>query len=388
MFKISTLINIVDIYDKQRVPLSEMERSSIKGKYPYCGANGIIDHINKYIYDGEYILLAEDGGSYGKNENSCYPMNGKFWVNNHAHVLKAKDNVSINKYVYYALNYFDLRAYIVGSTRVKLNQDKLKNIQIPLPPLPVQRKIAEILGAADAAIEKVDQAIAATERLKKGLMQQLLTKGIGHTQFKNTELGKIPKEWELVRLGELGTLQYGYTETSTTVNTGCKYLRITDIESNGIVKWDSVPFCKIDGNNYNKYNLEKGDLLFARIGSTTGKSCFIDKNIKGVFASYLIRFRPTVAVNQKYLFYYSQTLFYWNQANKNKEGQLKKGINAPILKSINIILPTVAEQNMIVTGIDSFNDKLAILTAKINSISAIKHKLMTDLLTGKRSVKV
>ena len=242
--------------------------------------------------------------------------------------------------------------------------------------------------SADAAIEKVDQAIAATERLKKGLMQQLLTKGIGHTQFKNTELGKIPKEWELVRLGELGTLQYGYTETSTTVNTGCKYLRITDIESNGIVKWDSVPFCKIDGNNYNKYNLEKGDLLFARIGSTTGKSCFIDKNIKGVFASYLIRFRPTVAVNQKYLFYYSQTLFYWNQANKNKEGQLKKGINAPILKSINIILPTVAEQNMIVTGIDSFNDKLAILTAKINSISAIKHKLMTDLLTGKRSVKV
>ena len=81
------LEHIVKILDNKRIPLSEIERGKRKGVYPYCGANGIIDYIDDYIFDGEFILLAEDGGDYGKFANTAYLMKGKFWVNNHAHIL-------------------------------------------------------------------------------------------------------------------------------------------------------------------------------------------------------------------------------------------------------------------------------------------------------------
>jgi type I restriction enzyme S subunit len=88
-WEIVRLGDAVEVHDSKRIPLSEMERANRKGIYPYCGANGIIDYIDEYIFDGEYILLAEDGGAYGKFENTAYLMNGKFWVNNHAHIMRA-----------------------------------------------------------------------------------------------------------------------------------------------------------------------------------------------------------------------------------------------------------------------------------------------------------
>ncbi|WP_456321682.1 restriction endonuclease subunit S [Palaeococcus sp. (in: euryarchaeotes)] len=177
-WEVVRLERVVDIYDNLRVPLSEMERADRKGPYPYCGANGIIDYIDDYIFEGEYILLAEDGGRYGSFEPSAYIMTGKFWVNNHAHVLKAKEGVADNWFILYVLNFLDLTPYVVGSTRKKLNQSHMRKILISLPPLSEQKQIAQILRTVDEAIEKTDLAIEKTERLKKGLMQRLLTRGI------------------------------------------------------------------------------------------------------------------------------------------------------------------------------------------------------------------
>ncbi|HEC79106.1 MAG TPA: restriction endonuclease subunit S [candidate division WOR-3 bacterium] len=171
----STLGELIEVHDSKRIPLSEMERAKRKGKYPYCGANGIMDYIDDYIFDGEFLLIAEDGGAYGKFENSCYLMNGKFWVNNHAHIIKAKDNQTINKFLFYMLNFQDLRPYIVGSTRRKLNQEYLRQIYLPLPPLTEQKQIAEILGTVDERLEVLKNKKQKFEKIKKGLMNDLLT---------------------------------------------------------------------------------------------------------------------------------------------------------------------------------------------------------------------
>ncbi|MHA1275285.1 MAG: restriction endonuclease subunit S [Promethearchaeota archaeon] len=169
------LMDIAKIYDYKRVPLSEIEREKRKGLFPYCGANGIIDYINDYIFDGEFILLAEDGGDYRKFKQSAYIMNGKFWVNNHAHILSAILEKTSNMFLLYSFNFYNLMPYIVGSTRKKLNQDKLKQIDIPLPLLSEQQKIAEILSTVDKKIELQRKRKEKLERIKKSLMNDLLS---------------------------------------------------------------------------------------------------------------------------------------------------------------------------------------------------------------------
>lgn len=125
-----------NILDKKRVPLNEQQRQNIQGIYPYCGANGILDYLNDYLFDGEYVLLAEDGGYWGAFESSAYLMKGKFWVNNHAHILEAKRGVADNYYLVHFFNYLDMKPFINGTTRGKLNQGVMQKIQILLPPLP------------------------------------------------------------------------------------------------------------------------------------------------------------------------------------------------------------------------------------------------------------
>jgi len=172
-WKVVKLGQVVEIWDKYRIPVKENERKP--GPYPYCGANGIIDYIDGYTHDGEFVLLAEDGGFFGRFEKSAYVMRGKFWANNHVHVLKAIKGIIISEFLMHYLNFTDLTPFITGSTRPKLNQEAMKKIPIALPSIIEQMKIAEILSKVDDAIKNIDNAIAGLERLKRGLMDLLLT---------------------------------------------------------------------------------------------------------------------------------------------------------------------------------------------------------------------
>ncbi|MFA7277798.1 MAG: restriction endonuclease subunit S [Candidatus Gracilibacteria bacterium] len=133
--------NLVEILDSQRVPVSANERGS--GKYPYYGATGIIDYIDKYIFDEQLVLIGEDGAKWGANENSAFIAEGKYWVNNHAHVLRPNRKKIIDKYLIELLNISDLSNYITGLNVPKLNQGNLKEIKIPLPPLNIQKNILQ-----------------------------------------------------------------------------------------------------------------------------------------------------------------------------------------------------------------------------------------------------
>jgi len=174
-WEVVRLGEVAEIYDNKRVPLSESVRKNMKGVYPYCGANGIIDYVNNYIFDGEYVLVAEDGGRYGKFENTAYIMNGKFWVNNHAHILQAKVGISINRFILHWFTYADISQYVSGTTRQKLTLSTLKSILIPLPPLDEQQKIANILKTIDQKIRAEEKKKQALQNLFKTLLQQLMT---------------------------------------------------------------------------------------------------------------------------------------------------------------------------------------------------------------------
>jgi len=166
--------DVSDCLDNRRQPLNGAERNQMKGDIPYYGANGIVDYVNDYIFDEELVLLAEDGGNF--NDFSSKPIaqkiSGKAWVNNHAHILKAK-NIIATDFLFYSLVHKDIRRYIVGGSRAKLNKSDLLSIKTILPPLEEQTKIANFLSSIDTKIEQVGKQLDESKQFKKALLQQM-----------------------------------------------------------------------------------------------------------------------------------------------------------------------------------------------------------------------
>jgi type I restriction enzyme S subunit len=167
--------------------------------------------------------------------------------------------------------------FVSGSTpsRQRVDTTSFSRIPVPLPPLPEQKAITRVLSTIQRAIETQDKIISAAKELKKSLMRHLFTYGpvpvavAVDVPLKETEIGQVPQNWELVRLGDvIDKPGYGFTETASSEIIGPKFLRITDIQ-NGVVNWTSVPYCKCSSVEEEKYRLKSGDILFARIGATT-----------------------------------------------------------------------------------------------------------------------
>jgi type I restriction enzyme S subunit len=193
-----------------------------------------------------------------------------------------------------------------------------------------------------------------------------------------------------VKFEELGAFQYGITTSAKKENTGIKLLRITDIKDEGTVDWEEVPYGDISSSEFYKYALKEGDILFARIGATTGKTCYVDRNIKAVFGSYLIRFKPETSdkINMKFLYYFTQSQMYWSQINRIKEGQLKKGLNTKTLATLKVPVPPFLEQQKIAEILSAVDKKLEFERKERARLERIKRGLMDLLLTGKIRVKV
>ena len=160
----------IDIFDNLRKPVSASERKV--GFTPYYGANGIQSYIDGYTHEGEFILIAEDGANDLINYTVQY-VNGKIWVNNHAHVVSGKQHIVDNKFLKYRLGSIDFTKYLVGGGRAKLNAGAMKEIAFLLPCLEEQTKIANFLSEIDQKIEVVAQQIEQAKIWKKGLLQQM-----------------------------------------------------------------------------------------------------------------------------------------------------------------------------------------------------------------------
>jgi len=379
-WEVVKLENVVEIWDKYRVPVKKQDRKP--GPFPYCGANGIIDYIAGYTHDGEFVLLAEDGGFFGPFENSAYIIRGKFWANNHVHILKAIGGILINEFLMYCLNFMDLTPFLTGSTRPKLTQEDMRKIPLPLPPIQEQQRIAEILSTVDEAIQKTNEIIAKTERLKKGLMQELLTKGIGHKEFKDTEIGRIPKDWEVVKLDnkELATIIMGQSPPSSTYNREGKGLPFLQGKMEfGDVYPSPVLYC-----SHPIKIAEPNDILIS-VRAPVG-----DVNVapyklcigRGLAA---IRFNLNRANHWFYFYYFQKIKSFLENLGK---GSTFKAITKEDLENLKVPYPPFFEQQKIAEILLTFDKKLEIERNEKAKLERIKQGLMDLLLTGKIRVKV
>ena len=164
----SSLKDIIVNHDGKRVPVRKSDRAEMQGEYPYYGASGVIDHIQDFLFEGQYLLLAEDGANLlSRSTPIAFQAHGKFWVNNHAHIMQTKGHIPLG-YIEHYLNSISLAQYTTGTAQPKLTQRNMNRIPIPVAPLAEQKRIvAEI----ETQFTRLDQATAALERLQKQLQR-------------------------------------------------------------------------------------------------------------------------------------------------------------------------------------------------------------------------
>ncbi len=195
------LENCTEILDRQRVPINAKEREArIRGKssselYPYYGATGQVGWIDDYLFDDELVLLGEDGAPFlDFSKDKAYLIKDKSWVNNHAHVLRSRTEITSNQLLRHYLNTYDYRDYVTGTTRLKLNQSMMRKIPVPLPPLPEQHrivaKIEELFTKLDAGKEELLQAKARLKRYRQSVLKTAMD-------------GKLTEDWRKEHRNEI-----------------------------------------------------------------------------------------------------------------------------------------------------------------------------------------
>ena len=212
--------NLTDNFDYLRVPVKKADRKP--GPYPYYGASGIVDYVDSYIFDGKYLLVAEDGENLRTRKTPiAFLADGKFWVNNHAHILRGNRKAD-TRFLSYALSQLDLGGYLTGSTMPKLTRNSLDQISLFVPRPEEQRAIANILGALDDKIElnrRMNETLEAMARTlfkswfvnfdpvrakmagrDPGLPQPLVD--LFPDRLVDSELGEIPEGWEVSMIGD------------------------------------------------------------------------------------------------------------------------------------------------------------------------------------------
>ena len=362
--------------DGKRIPLSGEVRAEQKKIYPYYGANGVIDYVEDYIFQGEHILVGEDGAPFfDKTRGVSLLASGKFWVNNHCHILK-NIGTSDARFIVYCLNSVDYFEYITGSTRDKLTQADLNRIKIPVPTYQEQCQIANFL---DRKTEQIDELIRIKERQiallqeqRTALINQVVTKGLDpNVEMKPSGVewvGEIPRHWNLVMLKYAARLVYGDTLISENREDGV----VPVYGSNGII------------DAHSSANTLSPAIIVGRKGSL-GKIQYSDVPCFVIDTAYYID-RRTSHVNLRWLYYVLQSLKLERFRNS-----VLPGLNREDTESQYVPLITAEEQKQIANFLDrktrQIDELIATEQRKIQLLKEYRQSLISEAVTGKIDVR-
>ena len=397
-----------DILDNLRVPINDEIRQTMQGNIPYYGANGIQGYINKYIFDEDLILLAEDGGNFEEYHTRpiAYKISGKSWVNNHAHILRAKQEFN-QDYIFYSLVHKDITKYLNSGTRSKLNKSELEKIEIDFPETKGEEdKMAKILSTADAVIEKTQAAIAKYKAIKQGMLQDLFTRGIDLNTnklrpryqdapelYKESKLGMIPREWEDKIVDDIAKVNG---------RVGWKGYTVADLRDFGPLALGATHIDKenkLDLTNPIHLSMEKyiespeimvqfGDLLIVQRG-TIGKIVVIDKQIGEATINPSMVLLNSIRINNFFLYYQLCSFIGQLQIELLTTQTGVPMISQEQIKNINLIVPkNPKETDAIAERLKNIDAILDNEKSYLQKMQSIKKGLMEDLLSGKKQVKV
>lgn len=311
--------------DNLRKPLNNSERSKISKKklYPYYGANNLMDYVDEYIFDEEILCVAEDGGSWGYKEKCSYVVNEKCWVNNHAHVLKAKDNLNL-KYLNYYLNYNDLKSKITGTTRGKLTKSALNSIEVLLPNRTEQDRIVNVLDKSQELIVKRKVQIETLDELVKSKFIEMFGNPI-----------KLIGEGFVVSLETItGDIGVGFVGESTNeyIEKGIPYLRMQNIRPMKIDEQNLIYINEAFHKKIRKSNVFFDDIVISRVGINRGMTAVIPKEFNNSSIGNAIIIRANSAFNSLFIAFYINMIFGKHTSIGYSKGSAQGAISVGLVK--------------------------------------------------------
>ena len=346
---------VVEILDSLRKPITKHDRKP--GPYPYYGATGILDYVEGYLFDEPLVLVGEDGAKWGAGENSAFAVEGKIWVNNHAHVLRPKRDRIFDRYLIEILNEADLMPYITGVTVPKLNQEKLRNIQIPLPPLEVQKEIvAEIEGYQKI----INGARAVLDHYRPHI--------------------PIHPDWPMEELGKAcETIMDGTHFSPSNTETGERlYITSKNVREN-YLDLSNISYISEEDHRsiYSRCPVRTGDVLYIKDGANTGLAAIntLTEEFSLLSSVAVMRGKPEILDN-RYL------AFYLNSDRGRKSmlslisGVAITRLTLTKLNSALIPLPPLATQQAIVAEIEA---EQALVAANRELIARFEKKIQATL---------
>jgi type I restriction enzyme, S subunit len=436
--KISEVANFLN---SKRVPLKSLDRDKRQGIYPYYGASGIVDHIDDYIFDGTYLLISEDGENLRSRKTSiAFKASGKFWVNNHAHILGEKEEGIID-YLEYYFSKLNLSPYITGAAQPKLNKGNLDSIQIPIPPKNERLSINYVLNSLSKKIELNRQMNKTLEAMAQAIFKSwfvdfdpvhakanAIANGNGNGQdseaviqaameaicgsnseinstlgadpeklrhlaslfpseFVESELGLIPKGWEVKDAQEIAMINIGKTpprkekQWFSTSTSDMKWISIRDMGKSGVFAFDSAE-C-LTHKSLNKFNVktvpENTVLLSFKL--TLGRVTITTEEMA---TNEAIAHFTKSKLPASYLYCY---LKLFNYESLGSTSSIATAVNSKTIKSMPILNPDQKTTEVFNELVKPLFDNIKNISKESLNLSKLRDTLLPKLLSGELSVE-
>ncbi|MGH8737157.1 MAG: restriction endonuclease subunit S [Burkholderiales bacterium] len=269
--KTRPLGDLCDILDGQRKPITKRDRTS--GDYPYYGATGIVDYVGDFIFDEPLVLVGEDGAKWASGENTAFHVEGKCWVNNHAHVIRPHRTTILDNWLVYFLNHSDLTEFVSGLTVPKLNQGNLREIPIPVPPLVDQQRIVGVLDEAFAGLATAEAHAERNLQNARALFES-------HLQSVFTQRGTAWVENNMqsltTKIGSGATPRGGEARYKSE---GVALIRSLNVHDMGF-RYEKLAFLDdAQANGLSNVVVQKGDVLLNITGASVARCCVVPADV-------------------------------------------------------------------------------------------------------------
>lgn len=348
--------------------------------YPVYGGGGKTFSIDTFNRENRLVV-----SRFAMSEKCTRFINDKFFLNDSGLTISTKKPELINqKFIDYQILSLNDTIYSIGrgTAQRNLNLGSFRKLKLNFPDtIEEQKQIIEILDDTLSSIDKAQANVEKNIENAKELFQSKL----------NQIFSQTAEGWENRELGKISKIQYGYT-AKVIPDGNVKYIRITDIQDKK-VDWDSVPLVNISDEEKSKFVLEKGDIVFARTGATTGKSYLMINPINSVFASYLIRVKcDTSILSPEFLYLFFQSGIYWNHVSSGISGSAQGGFNASKLGKMKIHYPVGKEkQNEFVKSVDIVDNHiqsvLLVYKEELKNLEELKKSILQKAFTGELTNK-
>jgi type I restriction enzyme S subunit len=389
--------------DGKRIPLNSEQRADIKGTYPYWGSNGIVDYIDKYIFDDEIVLIGEDGSPFfDPNKDVSFYVNEPVWVNNHIHILKTNSKI-LPKYLSHSFNCVDYREFITGSTRDKLTQSDLKRISHCVPPISEQQQIVDYLdnktSQIDELIQNKLQKISLLQEYRSTLINKVVTKGLNpNAEMKDSGvewIGQIPSHYQMISIKFLVTTPVtdGPHETPTFIDEGIPFLSV-----NGVVG-NTIDFNKVRGYISEELHIQyskkckpqRDDILLVKSGSTTGKSTIVESDLDfNIWSPLCIIRSNTNKIIPRFTFQTFQSGYFRLLIENNWSYGTQPNIGMEVIENLSIVVPPISEQTEIVSYLDEqtglIDKKISLEEKRTELLKEYRQSIISEVVTGKIKV--